>query len=131
MFKYSFVALAAGAALLMTADPAPAADVDAGEKIYQKSCKRCHRVEPGKHGVGPSLAGIYGSEAGSTDFRGYRGLKNVDFVWDEEKLDGYIADPKGFIRANTPNKSTTMIVVPPLKEEQRADVIAYLKTLSQ
>ena len=43
-------------------------------------------------------------------------------VWDEANLDAYLADPKGFVPQNK------MALAGVKKPEDRADIIAYLKT---
>jgi cytochrome c2 len=55
------------------------------------------------------------------------GLKGVDFVWDDARLDEYLTDPKKFIKKIGGKKSK--MVLKTKKASQRADVIAYLKTL--
>lgn len=118
------------AALAMVAGAAqaemPAGDASQGEKVYRK-CTACHAVEEGKHKVGPSLYGIVGSQAGATDFARYVGLRDVDFVWTEENLFEYLADPTAFIKSKTDNPRSGMAYKLPDAQE-RADVIAYLKT---
>lgn len=96
------------------------ADED-GEKLYKQHCKKCHSLEPGKHQLGPSLAGIFGQQAGKQDFDKYKALVDSDIVWDEENMDAWIADPKKFI-----GQRTTM-VVKVKKSEQRAAIIEYIK----
>ena len=94
---------------------------DEGEDLYKRHCKKCHRLEPGKHTLGPSLAGIVGKQAGTTDFKRYRALKGSDLVWTEENLNAWIEDPKGFIGTNT------SMVVKIKDEEDREAIIEYLK----
>jgi cytochrome c len=108
--------------------PAAAQDAAEGEKLFKTRCMTCHTVEPGKHRVGPSLHAVVGRQAGSTDFKRYVGLKDVDFVWDEEALMAYLEDPTAYIKENTDNSRSGMAFKLP-KEEERAAVIAYLKTL--
>jgi len=73
--------------------------------------------------MGPSLSGIFGNKAGATSFKKYRGLKGTDIVWNEANLDKFLADPRKFIGKKSGMKSR-------LKgAENRADVIAFLKTL--
>jgi len=93
-----------------------------GAEFFKKRCKSCHTTEAGKHKSGPSLAGVVGRKAGSTDFAKYTGLKGSEVVWDEESLDKFLADPKKFVGA----KSMAYKVK---KEEDRTNVIEYLKTL--
>ena len=93
-----------------------------GAKVFKKKCKVCHTTEAGKHKMGPSLAGIVGMKAGSTSFAKYKGLKGSDVVWTEENLDKFLANPKKFVGAKT-------MALKLKKEDDRAAVIAYLKTL--
>lgn len=104
------------------------ADGDAakGEKVYAK-CKACHMVGPdAKNRVGPTLNGIVGRTAGTVEGFKYSDAvmaKNAEgFVWTEENIDAYLADPKGFLPGNK-------MTFPGLKkEDDRENVIAYLKT---
>ena len=52
-----------------------------------------------------------------------KGLADADFVWDEATLDPWLADPRGYIPG-------TKMVLKLAKPEDRADVIAYLKSLN-
>ena len=57
-------------------------------------------------------------------FAGYKGLRGSDIVWDERTLDDWLADPRALLSG----KNTTMTLR--LDDPgQRADVIAFLKTL--
>lgn len=97
---------------------------DDGAKLFKKKCGICHTVEPGKHKVGPSLAGVLGRQAGSTDFPKYKALSGADFAWDEERIDKWITDPKKFI-----GKSTSM-TGKVRKEDDREAIIEFLKGAS-
>jgi cytochrome c len=124
-------ALIASAALFVVSASANAAgDPAAGEQVFKKVCTTCHSNEPGVNKTGPSLAGVYGRKAGSSDFPRYKGLVGADFTWDATLLDEYLQDPKAFVIAHTQNKTTAMTYS--LKDpQQRADVIAYLQTLKK
>jgi len=101
----------------------PAASMAAdGEKLFKKHCKKCHSMEPGKHAIGPSLAGIIGKKAGQQDFKKYKALVGSDIMWDEANLSAWIQNPKKFI-----GKATTM-VVKVKKPEDRAAIIEYMKS---
>lgn len=88
------------------------------------ACKACHKVEAGKHGVGPSLFGVYGAKAGHAE-----GFKYSDkhlasgLTWDDANLHKYLADPKGTIPGNK-------MAFAGLKNPDDVNaVIEYLKTL--
>lgn len=113
------------AVALVAAVPSLASAQDAakGEKVYRK-CKACHAVD-GKNKVGPHLDGVVGRAAGAVEGYNYSdALKNSGKTWDEATLDAYLADPKGYIPGNK------MIFAGLKKEDDRKDLIAYLKTIS-
>jgi cytochrome c2 len=61
-------------------------------------CKACHSVEPGKNGIGPSLAGIYGDKAATVpgyDFSD--AMKSSGLTWNQATLDRYLTDPRGVV----------------------------------
>lgn len=87
-------------------------------------CASCHSVEPGRHGIGPSLAGAYGTKAG--DIPGYAfsaALKASGLTWDDATLDKWLSGPMQMVPGT---KMTYAGLSDPAK---RAEVIAYLKTL--
>ncbi len=119
--------LAAMAAVAFSGSANAEGDPVKGEVVFKK-CKACHQVGPNaKNGVGPAQNGVLGRKAGSVaDFK-YSpalveaGAKGV--VWDEANLDKYLTDPRAFLPGNK------MAFVGLKKDDERADVIAYLKTL--
>ena len=123
MKKGRLLAICLPVAMVLGAGPTLAGDdAAAGMKVFKK-CKACHSIKPGKHKTGPSLAGIVGRKAGSTDFKRYKGLKGADFEWDEEKLDKFLENPKKFLG------KTSGMTLKLKKAEHRSAVIEYLKTL--
>jgi cytochrome c len=109
---------------LLAAQPALAADPEAGAKIVKTQCGACHAVAAGKNLVGPSLSGIVGRHSGSIEgFRYSEANKKANLTWDEKTLDTYLTNPKALV------PGTTMTFAGLKSETQRADVIAYLTTL--
>src|SRR6516225_9169734 len=109
--------------LVLGANQAPAADVEAGKADFKK-CALCHTAEAGKNKIGPSLFGVVGRKSASLDNFNYsEAMKKFDQTWDAETLDKYLTDP----RAVVPN--TKMIFAGIKDEKERQDVIAYLETL--
>ena len=123
MLKFAVIALGAfaitlGAAQAQEGDPA------AGEKVFRK-CKACHVADEEKNRVGPHLVGIVGRPNASVE--GYKyssAMVEHGGEWTEERLDEYLADPRGVV------KGTKMSFAGLKKEQDRLDVIAYLKSLS-
>ena len=112
--------------VMITLTPAVAGDVDAGEKVFKK-CKACHLVDQEKNKVGPHLVNVFGRTAGSLEsFSKYsNALKDSGIVWNDDTLNGFLVKPKAYV------KGTKMAFGGLKKEEDRLNVIAYLKTFSQ
>lgn len=128
MKKTLMPALAAAAiGLAIASVPAHAGDAAKGEKVFKK-CKACHTTEAGgKNKVGPNLSGIVGKAAGTVDGFKYSSAlmekAGEGLVWDEASLDAFLTKPKNFI------EKTKMSFGGIKKEDQRADLIEYLKGL--
>lgn len=91
-----------------------------GETLFNKKCGTCHSLTPGVNKVGPSLAGVIGRRAGSTDFANYKALQGANFTWNLKNINEWISDPKKFI-----GKPTAM-TVKVKKDDERAAIIAYI-----
>ena len=101
-------------------------DVAKGKKVFKK-CIACHALKEGKNKTGPSLAGIVGKKAGTVSgFKKYKGLKGADWVWDEKNLDGWLKNPKKWLKAKNGKKSRMVYKLK--KAKDRANLIEYLKT---
>lgn len=104
-------------------------DVDKGKKVFRK-CKACHEVSKEKNKVGPHLVNLIGRKAGSLE--GYKFSKAMKdkgadegLVWTEEILLEYLVKPKDYV------KGTKMAFPGLKKEEDRINLVAYLKTFSK
>jgi cytochrome c len=98
-------------------------DADAGKAVFAK-CGVCHSVKEGENKIGPSLHGVVGRPSHSIDSFNYSdAFKAYNVTWDEPTLDHYLTDPRGTV------PGTKMIFVGLKKDEDRANVIAYLNTL--
>ena len=104
----------------LSAASAETGDAGRGAQVYQR-CMSCHSPDANK--VGPMHRGVFGRRAGSVaDFHYSDGLRNAGFVWDEDHLDRWLADPQALVPG-------ARMFFKLSDAQQRADVIAYLKTL--
>lgn len=120
----SFFSLASSGALLAD-DLGNAAE---GEKHF-KLCKGCHQVGEGAtNRVGPHLNGLFGRKAASVEgFRYSKGLERAaagGLEWHADKLHLYLENPKKLV------SGTRMSFRGMKDQEERADLIAYLRTFS-
>lgn len=129
MIKSRIVAAVCATLISSAAQAQVMGDPVAGEEVF-KECAKCHTVGPdAKHKVGPILNDVFGRQAGTADgFKRYsKGIKRMGtdgLVWDLEHLNIYLENPKSLV-------SGTRMSFRGLKDEQqRADVIAYLRTFS-
>ncbi|MEK9725610.1 MAG: cytochrome c family protein [Rhodospirillaceae bacterium] len=101
------------------------AAADAGEKVFKK-CKACHTVEKGgKNTVGPNLWNVVGRAKGSGEGFSYSdAVKGLGGEWTFADLNAFLENPKGFA------KGTKMSFAGLKKPEDRAEVIVYLRSLS-
>jgi len=102
-----------------------AGNPETGRKVFKK-CAVCHRAEKnaGKK-VGPNLWGIINREKGTVEgFKFSAAIKNAGGTWTEADLDGYIESPKKFL------PGSRMAFAGIRKPQARADLIAYLKSLT-
>lgn len=101
------------------------ADVKKGEAAAKK-CVACHTFEKGgPNKVGPNLWSVVGGPRAHIDGFSYSaGMKGAGGTWDFESLDRFLANPRAEV------KGTSMAFAGIRRPEERADVIAYLNSLS-
>jgi cytochrome c len=111
------------AVLLASANP------EAGAAVFKK-CTACHTAESGgANKVGPNLWNIVNRPLASHEGFAYSApmkefAQGGSVVWDYEHLSNFLASPKGYI------KGTAMGFAGVKKPDERANLIAYLRTLS-
>lgn len=107
-----------------TAEPPDPRLVARGKRLYV-FCRACHATEEvAGSKIGPNLAGIMNRPVASLKDSLYSdALQQQDFVWDEEKMDIWLLRPATLV----PGTSMGFVGLP--REENRAAIIAYLKTL--
>ncbi|MHA6298653.1 c-type cytochrome [Devosia sp. CAU 1758] len=104
------------------------ASVDRGASAVRK-CQSCHNFgegEPNKQG--PALYGIVGAEKAHAEGFAYSDIllqqKAEGQVWSYENLDAFLTNPRGYA------PGTKMSFAGVRSPEERADILAYLQTLS-
>lgn len=104
-----------------------AANMDNGRTVAQRQCAACHTLnDGGRNGIGPNLWGIVGADHARVQGFRYSAANQARAgqPWDFEALNAFIANP----RAAMPG--TTMVFNGIGNTQQRADLIAFLRTLS-
>ena len=93
-----------------------------GKELFQKRCTGCHALDADHEG--PRLKGVVGRAAGTVQtFKYSTALQDAKFTWDETKLDKWLTDTESVV----PDNDMSFRVPKP---EERAAIIAYLKSLS-
>jgi cytochrome c len=113
-----------GIAVLAAATPATAQDATAGAVVF-KRCAICHSSDPAKGPkIGPALNNVVGRKAGKASGFAYSpAFAKSSIVWTTDKLDAFIERPSKVVPGNR------MAFAGVADAKQRADLIAFLKTL--
>ena len=119
------VQVAAGAAPAKAPALPAGGDVAAGKLAFEKRCTQCHTADKGGAvKQGPNLFATAGGKmAHAAGFSYSPGLANKGEQWTDENLNEFIWKPANYI------KGTKMAFVGVSNDKERADIIAYLKSL--
>jgi cytochrome c len=108
--------LSSPSALSQGAEPA------SEQQAFNNACRTCHMVKEGDNRLGPNLYKVVGRKAGSLpDYNYSSAMKEADFVWDEDKLDRFIANPDEVIPGNNMKPYGGLA-----SADDRAKIIAFL-----
>jgi cytochrome c len=101
------------------------ANVDQGKSI-SKICMACHTLQKGEpNKIGPNLWGVVGRPRASEPGYDYSAaMKAKGGSWTYDELNKFLTGPRNYI------PGTKMTFAGLESEHQRADIIAYLRTLS-
>jgi cytochrome c len=116
-------ALSAMACLLSSsALPQAATEATSEQQAFNNACRTCHVTREGDNRLGPNLHRIMGRKAGSLPNYGYSSaMKEANFVWDEAKLDRFIASPDEVVPGNKMKPYGGLA-----NKEDRAKIVAFL-----
>jgi cytochrome c len=102
------------------------ADVTSGQLVFNNVCRTCHSIREGDNRLGPHMRGIIGRKAGSLPNYSYSSaMRGANFVWDEENLDRFVANPDDTVPGNSMKPYGGLA-----SAENRERLIAFLKTLT-
>jgi cytochrome c len=121
------VAVAAFATSVAVASAAaPSGNPAQGQRVFG-ACAACHSLEPNRNMTGPSLAELWNRKAGGlASFHRYSpALQSSGIVWNDKTLDEWLKDPQHLVPGNT------MTFQGIGKDQQRADLLAFLKQATQ
>ena len=102
------------------------ANVDRGKQLFQQQCFTCHTIDKGgANKVGPNQWNLVGrKKASEAGFSYSSALQAKGGEWTYEDIDHMIFKPQAFVRG------TKMAFAGLPKPQERADVIAYLRTMN-
>jgi cytochrome c len=101
------------------------ANVQHGEQLFKQQCSTCHTIDKGgPNKVGPNQWNLIGRKKATEEGFSYSSaLQKLGGEWSYEDINHMIFKPQSFARG------TKMAFAGLPKEQDRADVIAYLRTM--
>jgi cytochrome c len=118
-----------------------AGNAENGAEVFKK-CRACHMVGEGARTlIGPPQNNLIGRQAGTYNGYPYSPLNKAagenGLIWTEENIFNYLPDPNAFLKKFLTDKGKADLAQGATKmpfklsdEQERKDVIAYLKTFS-
>ena len=102
------------------------ANLQNGETLAKRLCASCHSFnEGGRNAVGPNLYGVIGAPHGHVEGFNYSAaLKGKPGPWTYEDMNAWLAKPSTYA------PGTRMAFAGIANTQQRADLIAYLRSIS-
>ena len=101
-------------------------DAASGQRAFNNACRTCHTTREGDNRLGPHLYKIIGRKAGSLPDYGYStAMKDAGFVWDEEKLERFIANPDELVPGNSMKPYGGLA-----STDDRARVVSFLRSVA-
>ena len=101
-------------------------DAASGQRAFNNACRTCHTTKEGDNRLGPHLYKIIGRNAGSLPDYGYStAMKDAGFVWDEEKLERFIANPDELVPGNSMKPYGGLA-----SSDDRARVVSFLRSVA-
>jgi cytochrome c len=95
------------------------------QQAFNNACRTCHTIKDGDNRLGPNLYRIIGRKAGSLpDYNYSSAMKGAGFVWDEEKLEHFMANPDGVVPGNSMKPYSGLA-----STEDRAKIIIFLQSV--
>jgi cytochrome c len=121
--SFSLALIAIAIASLTASAAVAAGDPVGGKALYEAKCGGCHSVDMNR--IGPLHRGVVGRRVASVPGFDYSpAIKKVGGVWTPARLDKWLQGPQ----AVSPGSKMYFSVGDPA---QRADIIAYLQSVSQ
>ena len=96
------------------------------QQVFNNACRTCHTIKEGDNRLGPNLYRIIGRKAGSLpDYNYSSAMKGAGFVWDEEKLEHFMANPDEVVPGNNMKPYSGLA-----STEDRAKIVAFLQSVT-
>jgi cytochrome c len=95
------------------------------QQVFNNACRTCHTIKEGDNRLGPNLYRIIGRKAGSLpDYNYSSAMKGAGFVWDEEKLERFMAIPDEIVPGNSMKPYSGLA-----STEDRAKIVVFLQSV--